>query len=82
MSQWIYAGVIGLVTGLIARFLLPGRDSMGLIWTMIFGVAGSYVGTFIGQKMGKLGAGQMGGMVWSVIGAMVLLLLNRFVFVL
>jgi len=80
MSRWIYAGIIGLITGLIARFLLPGRDSMGLVWTMIFGIAGSYVGTYIGQQMGKLGAGQVGGMVWSVIGAMALLLINRFVF--
>jgi uncharacterized membrane protein YeaQ/YmgE (transglycosylase-associated protein family) len=78
MSRWIYAGLIGLVTGWIARFLLPGNDSMGLIRTTIFGVAGSYVGTFVAQKMGKLGEGQVGGIVWSVIGAMLLLLINRF----
>lgn len=77
MSRWIYAGLIGLVTGFIARFLLPGHDSMGWIRTMIFGVAGSYVGTFIGQQLGKLGGGQVGGIVWSVIGAMLLLLINR-----
>jgi uncharacterized membrane protein YeaQ/YmgE (transglycosylase-associated protein family) len=80
MSRWIYAGLIGLVTGWIARALLPGNDSMGFVWTTIFGVGGSYAGTFIGQKMGKLGASQVGGMLWSVIGAMVLLLLNRIVF--
>jgi uncharacterized membrane protein YeaQ/YmgE (transglycosylase-associated protein family) len=79
MTQWLYTGLIGLATGFLARFLLPGDDSMGLIRTTIFGVAGAYVGTFLGQKMGKLGSSQAGGFIWSLIGAMVLLLLNRLI---
>lgn len=77
MPNWISTAIIGLVAGLVARFLLPGSDSMGLIRTTLFGVAGAYVGTFLAQQMGKLGSGQMAGWLWSVIGAMVLLFLNR-----
>lgn len=77
MSKWISTAIIGFVSGLIARFLLPGNDHMGIIRTTIFGVGGAYVGTFLAQQMGKLGQGQAAGWLWSVLGAMVLLFLNR-----
>jgi uncharacterized membrane protein YeaQ/YmgE (transglycosylase-associated protein family) len=80
MSRWLYTGLIGLVTGWIARFMLPGSDDMGLIRTTIFGLAGSYVGTYIAQKGGVPGASTTGNsIIWSVIGAMLLLFLNRLI---
>lgn len=79
MTQWINTAIAGLVCGAIARFLLPGRDSIGWIMTMLVGIAGAYVGSFIGQSLGKLGKGQAAGWMWSIIGSMALLIVLRFV---
>ena len=75
MTNWIYTALIGLASGLAARFLLPGNDSMGIIRTTIFGVAGAYVGPFVAQQLGRSGQGWL----WSILGAMLLLFLNRLV---
>ena len=77
MTKWLGTGLLGFASGLVARFLLPGDDSMGLIRTTIFGVGGAYFGAFLGQQMGSLGRGQPAGFLWTVLGAMALLFLNR-----
>ncbi len=69
--------VIGFVVGLIARFVLPGRDSLGLILTTLVGIAGAFLANFVGQAAGLYGYGQPAGFIASVIGAIVLLLLLR-----
>ena len=74
MSKWISMALIGLASGLVARFFLPGNDSMGLIRTTIFGVGGSFVGPFLAQQLGQSGQGWL----WSILGAMALLFVNRF----
>ena len=48
MTHWIYSALVGLVVGWVARFVLPGNDSMGILMTMLVGVVGAYVGTAIG----------------------------------
>jgi len=70
----------GLIVGLIARLLMPGRDSMGLIMTSILGIAGSLVGTFLGRTL--LGKGPYYNARWimSILGALVLLFLYRIFF--
>lgn len=70
--------VIGVLAGLIARALLPGRQSMGLVATMILGVVGSFVGGLIGSLFhsgGDRWALHPTGLLWSVIGSIVVLLL-------
>jgi uncharacterized membrane protein YeaQ/YmgE (transglycosylase-associated protein family) len=69
--------IIGLVVGIIAKFLTPGRDPGGFIITAIVGVVGSFVATWIGQKLGWYQAGQSAGWIASIIGAIILLLLYR-----
>ncbi|HSE79768.1 MAG TPA: GlsB/YeaQ/YmgE family stress response membrane protein [Alphaproteobacteria bacterium] len=69
--------VIGFVVGLIARFVLPGKDSLGMIVTTVVGIAGAFLAQFVGQAAGLYGYGQPAGFIASVIGAIVLLLLLR-----
>jgi uncharacterized membrane protein YeaQ/YmgE (transglycosylase-associated protein family) len=70
--------VIGLLAGLIARALLPGNQSMGLLATTLLGIAGSFVGGFIGSLFrtdGRIFDLHPSGLIFSVIGSMLLLLL-------
>lgn len=65
---------IGLVVGLVARFLKPGDDSMGWIWTILLGIGGSIAATYGGQALGIYRAGQGAGFIGAVVGAIVLLM--------
>ena len=67
--------LIGLVVGVIARFLMPGRQPGGFIITAILGVVGSLVATWLGQAVGWYHAGQTAGWIGSVIGAIIVLAL-------
>ncbi|MCR6702294.1 MAG: GlsB/YeaQ/YmgE family stress response membrane protein [Dokdonella sp.] len=67
--------LIGLVVGIVAKFLKPGKDPGGFIVTTLIGIAGSFVATFIGKSMGWYQPGQTAGFIGSVVGAIVLLLL-------
>jgi uncharacterized membrane protein YeaQ/YmgE (transglycosylase-associated protein family) len=71
--------VIGLIIGVVAKFLMPGRDPGGCIITMLLGVAGSFVASYLGEKMGWYEQGQAAGFIAAVIGAMLLLLLYRLI---
>ena len=69
--------IIGLVVGIIAKFLTPGRDPGGFIITAIIGVVGSFLATWIGQALGWYHACESAGWIGSIIGAIVLLLIHR-----
>jgi uncharacterized membrane protein YeaQ/YmgE (transglycosylase-associated protein family) len=71
--------VIGLIVGLLARFVLPGKDSMGLIMTTGVGIAGALLAGFVGQGLGWYAVGQPAGWIASIVGAVVLLLILRIV---
>jgi uncharacterized membrane protein YeaQ/YmgE (transglycosylase-associated protein family) len=73
---WI---VFGLVVGIIAKLLMPGRDPGGFIVTILLGIAGALLGGFIGRAMGFYGPSQGAGWLMSIAGAIVLLLLYRLV---
>lgn len=73
----LWALVVGLVIGAIAKMLMPGRDPGGIIVTMLLGVAGAYVATFIGQSMGSYEANEPAGIFASVLGAVILLAIYR-----
>ncbi|PYR88242.1 MAG: GlsB/YeaQ/YmgE family stress response membrane protein [Acidobacteria bacterium] len=74
--SWI---VFGLVVGIIAKLLMPGRDPGGFIVTILLGIAGALLGGFIGRAMGFYGPSQGAGWLMSIVGAIVLLLLYRLV---
>ncbi|GLZ89279.1 hypothetical protein Pres01_53300 [Metapseudomonas resinovorans] len=67
--------IIGLIVGLIARFIKPGDDPMGWIMTILLGVGGSLLATYGGQAVGIYQAGQVAGFIGAVIGAVVLLVI-------
>ncbi|MBA3831400.1 MAG: GlsB/YeaQ/YmgE family stress response membrane protein [Chthoniobacterales bacterium] len=69
--------IIGLVVGIIAKLLMPGRDPGGCIITMLLGIAGAFVGTWIGRLF--WGPNYAAGWILSIIGAMLLLLIYRMV---
>jgi len=72
--SWI---VFGLVIGIIAKFLMPGRDPGGFIVTTLLGIAGAMIGGFVGRAMGFYGPGQSAGWLMSIFGAILLLALYR-----
>ncbi len=65
--------VIGFIVGLIARAVMPGNQSMGLILTTILGIVGSIVATYLGQAMGWYSQGDAAGWIASVVGAIIVL---------
>ncbi len=73
---WI---IFGLIVGVIAKLLMPGRDPGGFIITILLGIAGALLGGFVGRALGFYGPGQGAGFLMSVLGAIVLLLLYRVV---
>jgi uncharacterized membrane protein YeaQ/YmgE (transglycosylase-associated protein family) len=74
--HWLWVFVIGLVVGLVAKLLMPGKDPGGFIITAIIGIAGSLLATWVGQNVfGWYQEGQSAGFIASVVGAIVLLLI-------
>ena len=73
--------VVGLIAGALARLLVPGKDPMSLLGTWLLGVLGSFVGGFLGYVLFghdiNDGAVQLSGIIGSVIGAIILLLIWR-----
>ena len=69
----IWTIFIGLIIGLIARVVLPGRDPAGFIITTVLGISGALIGSLIGRTLGFYSDGQPARLVMSVVGAVVLL---------
>ena len=70
----IYTIFIGLIVGLVARMLKPGKDAMGWILTIVLGVGGSLLATYAGQALGWYDAGETAGFIGAVVGAIILLI--------
>jgi uncharacterized membrane protein YeaQ/YmgE (transglycosylase-associated protein family) len=75
---WI---LFGLIVGIVAKLLMPGRDPGGFIVTMAIGIAGALIGGFLGRAVGWYGPNDNAGFLMSVLGAIVLLVLYRMLFV-
>ncbi|MDG1944583.1 MAG: GlsB/YeaQ/YmgE family stress response membrane protein [Halioglobus sp.] len=77
--SWI---VLGLIAGALAKWLMPGRDGGGWIVTMVLGIAGAFVGGYLGTMLG-LGGGadgvNIGSIITATVGAFVLLFIYRIV---
>jgi uncharacterized membrane protein YeaQ/YmgE (transglycosylase-associated protein family) len=72
--------ILGIVAGYLGRLLMPGRDKMGFIATMLLGLAGSVAGFLVFTELLGVGDDRMfdlGGLIGAVIGVMILLLLYR-----
>ena len=80
MLNFLWYIIVGFLAGLIARAVLPGADQMGFIATTVVGIVGGLIGGFLGGRFGKVEPGakfHTAGFIWSVIGAIVLLVLLR-----
>jgi len=73
---WI---VFGLIVGVIAKLLMPGRDPGGIIVTMLIGIVGAIFGGYIGRALGLYGPNQGAGILMSIVGAVLLLAIYRMV---
>ena len=70
---WIAAAIIGLIAGAIAKAIMPGRHPGGWIVTMLIGIAGAVLMTWIGQALGFYAPNEKAGFIAAIIGAIVLL---------
>lgn len=68
--------LFGLVVGIIARLLMPGRDPGGIIVTAVIGMVGALIGTFVGRAL-RAGPDYSAGWIASILGAIILLALYR-----
>jgi uncharacterized membrane protein YeaQ/YmgE (transglycosylase-associated protein family) len=69
--------VIGFLAGLVAKLLMPGRDPGGFIVTILLGIAGAFVATYLGQAVGWYQAGEGAGFIGAIVGAVVILAIYR-----
>jgi uncharacterized membrane protein YeaQ/YmgE (transglycosylase-associated protein family) len=79
MLHMIGYALFGLLVGVVAKLLLPGHDPGGLVVTALIGIAGGWFGGWIGRTLGWYEEGHPAGFGMSVVGAMALLLIYRFV---
>lgn len=71
--------IIGFFVGLVARFIKPGKDSMGFILTTLLGIVGALIGSYLGQIFGFYQVGEPVGFIGAVIGAIIALAVLKLV---
>jgi len=77
MFELIGMAIFGLIVGVIAKLIMPGRDPGGIIMTAIIGMAGSLLGTFLGRTLLNRGPYYQARWIMSIVGALILLALYR-----
>ena len=73
--HFLWTALVGFVVGLIARAVMPGTQSLGILMTTVLGIAGSFAAGFVGQSLGLYQMGQGAGFIGSVLGAILLLVI-------
>jgi uncharacterized membrane protein YeaQ/YmgE (transglycosylase-associated protein family) len=73
----VWTILIGLVAGALAKFIMPGKDPGGIIITILIGIAGSIVFTYLGKFLGLYQEGEAAGFIGAVIGSIILLAVYR-----
>ena len=83
MAPWLFWILLGLIAGSLAKFLMPGRDPAGCIFTIFLGIVGAFLGGVIGTRLGwgKVATGELDlrSIAIATVGALLLLLLGRLV---
>jgi uncharacterized membrane protein YeaQ/YmgE (transglycosylase-associated protein family) len=79
MFHLLWVLIIGLVVGALAKLIMPGKDPGGIIVTMLLGIAGAFLGGWIGRAVGLYQEGQGAGFIMSLIGAIILLAIYRLI---
>jgi uncharacterized membrane protein YeaQ/YmgE (transglycosylase-associated protein family) len=78
MLSLLWTALIGLVIGALAKLIMPGKEPGGIFITMLLGIAGSFLGTFLGRLMGLYREGATAGFIMSLIGACIILAIYNF----
>lgn len=73
MLHLLWTALIGLIVGALAKLIMPGKDPGGIFVTMLIGIAGSFLGTWIGRLVGHYGPEDSAGFLMSLVGALILL---------
>jgi uncharacterized membrane protein YeaQ/YmgE (transglycosylase-associated protein family) len=73
MFHLLWTAIIGLVVGALAKLIMPGKDPGGIWITMLIGIAGAFLGTWIGRAIGHYQPDQSAGFLMSLVGALILL---------
>jgi uncharacterized membrane protein YeaQ/YmgE (transglycosylase-associated protein family) len=71
---WI---VFGLIVGIVAKFVMPGRDPGGFIMTVVLGIVGALVGGWLGRALNFYRPGEPAGFIMAVVGAVIVLAIYR-----
>jgi len=77
--HFLWMIIVGLIVGALAKLVMPGRDPGGIIVTMLLGIGGSLVAGFLGRAVGWYQPGAPAGFIASIIGAVILLAIYRFI---
>ncbi len=80
MFSMIGHAIFGLIVGIVARMIIPGSQQMGLIMTCLLGIVGGWLGGFLGKMLGWYREGEAAGFLMSVVGAILLFAIVRYVF--
>ena len=75
----IWTIIIGGIAGAVAKLLMPGKDPGGFIITILLGIAGAFIATYLGQAIGWYRAGEGAGFIGAVIGAIIILIGYRMI---
>jgi uncharacterized membrane protein YeaQ/YmgE (transglycosylase-associated protein family) len=70
---------IGLIVGALARFITPGKEKGGFIFSMILGIVGAFAFTYLGRLLGFYGEGEIAGFFGALLGAVIVLVIYRFI---
>lgn len=73
MFHLLWVAIIGLVVGALAKLIMPGKDPGGIFITMLLGIAGAFLGTYLGRSIGHYSPDQSAGFLMSLLGAIILL---------
>lgn len=69
----IWTILLGLLAGVIAKFIFPGKENIGWVITTLLGIAGSFVATYLGQWLNFYKPGQTAGFIGAIVGALIIL---------
>ncbi len=73
MLHLLWTAIIGLIVGALAKLIIPGKEPGGIFITMLIGIAGSFLGTWLGRLVGHYGPDDSAGFLMSLVGALILL---------
>ena len=79
MLNILYIIIIGFLAGVVAKFIMPGKDPGGFIITTVLGVVGALLATFLGRLIGWYQEGETGGFIAAVVGAIIILFVYRII---